>query len=1216
MEDLYEINEEALNSFLAEALLIIEGKRQNIEKKYTSSVGEEGIQKILDADERNQYKHAGWMAKQAKQGENVDQIIASVKSFKKNKQRLKKKDINAYKSVDDLNSAIDSLGLSNREKRKQILDTGAEFLGKFGDWVLYLPLTEEGSCELGRSTTWCTAYTDPQKQNLFYDYILSEKIIFYYIIKKGSDPIKNPESKLSVGFLSGNPILKGQNGGLSVDADNNGLDEDILKEILGDQYRPIMDKMEEKTNELGGKHPEVEKRRKEIIDTQTERLGTFGDWDLYLPLERDGSNALGTGTTWSTAEIGEGNKFYNYIDPLYKDKNIILYYVIKKESNTKDNPESKLMISFVNGSPNLSGKSDSLSVDSANNGLTEEDLKKILGSEYESIMDKMTEKTNELGGMHPFRSKRLERRKEILDIGTERLGTFGDWDLYLPLDGSASYELGRHTKWIPSNEESNISFERYVDTQEDKGNYNRILYYIIKKSSDPRKNPESKIIINFEGRSQRFANANGARLTEEELRKILGSEYESIMNKIIEKTNELGGMHPIRNERLLPRYNKIVQKVNNGDYNQDNVTFSASFGQGSSSPELKISFNTSVPSVSFTAKNIRNLLQNGITSSEGQQFSGDEFGEMLASRFEKILNLKDDTYTNYKTGESVGISGDKLDKLKQNFNKNSGNYKDPISYSVEYNNDNQSFSFYLNETKDFYGNEVEYIIQFINEALHRYNKDYNEWIDMNGLRSLVPEALDSNVSLDDIVNQQQYRNIDVKFDQRNERLIFSTSFKVNFPEDFINAYWPPELRVADYRGNSRLREDEDGFEAEDKIIELKDQMPNFIKSETAKILNAFYAEAQALNNKNKPDRKTYSTPQIQIESSPYLSGLEGDLMRVPSDLSTESKISLEMYNTFSTEEKENILNFLKIVDQMYDEITKLLNTEAANFRPNESLQEEEQLDEKSSKRAKRKRRAKRKKKKAKRDACYHKVRARYDVWPSAYASGALVKCRKVGAANWGNKSKKKNESIQNDKLRKMIEEELRIVIRSRKKDDKIPGGLAADIPGSMEDKHQTIADMHDVSKDKIDAEVHKGVEAEMEHTDDEEIAHEIAMDHVYEDPEYYTKLDTIEEESIYKIFQEELAAVLDEKKKKRKSKKKKKKKKAGTESGKESNLGDWFGRKGAPGKKGGWVDCNTCSLLVGQLPVLVKKGAEASHGAKNQPKERNNGSKTNHQRRI
>ena len=41
------------------------------------------------------------------------------------------------------------------------------------------------------------------------------------------------------------------------------------------------------------------------------------------------------------------------------------------------------------------------------------------------------------------------------------------------------------------------------------------------------------------------------------------------------------------------------------------------------------------------------------------------------------------------------------------------------------------------------------------------------------------------------------------------------------------------------------------------------------------------------------------------------------------------------------------------------------------------------------------------------DACYHKVKSRYKVWPSAYASGALVKCRKVGASNWGTGGKKK-----------------------------------------------------------------------------------------------------------------------------------------------------------------------------------------------------------------
>lgn len=60
---------------------------------------------------------------------------------------------------------------------------------------------------------------------------------------------------------------------------------------------------------------------------------------------------------------------------------------------------------------------------------------------------------------------------------------------------------------------------------------------------------------------------------------------------------------------------------------------------------------------------------------------------------------------------------------------------------------------------------------------------------------------------------------------------------------------------------------------------------------------------------------------------------------------------------------------------------------------------------------KRKKKKKKKKKKGKKDACYHKVRSRYDVWPSAYASGALVKCRKVGAKNWGNS---KNESLNEE----------------------------------------------------------------------------------------------------------------------------------------------------------------------------------------------------------
>ena len=72
---------------------------------------------------------------------------------------------------------------------------------------------------------------------------------------------------------------------------------------------------------------------------------------------------------------------------------------------------------------------------------------------------------------------------------------------------------------------------------------------------------------------------------------------------------------------------------------------------------------------------------------------------------------------------------------------------------------------------------------------------------------------------------------------------------------------------------------------------------------------------------------------------------------------------------------------------------------------------EDILDEKSSKRAKKKR----KKKAAKKDACYKKIKGAVErkggTWPSAYASGRLVQCRKVGAANW-KEGESKNEGKQ------------------------------------------------------------------------------------------------------------------------------------------------------------------------------------------------------------
>ena len=81
----------------------------------------------------------------------------------------------------------------------------------------------------------------------------------------------------------------------------------------------------------------------------------------------------------------------------------------------------------------------------------------------------------------------------------------------------------------------------------------------------------------------------------------------------------------------------------------------------------------------------------------------------------------------------------------------------------------------------------------------------------------------------------------------------------------------------------------------------------------------------------------------------------------------------------------------------------------------------------------------------KKDACYSKVKSRYKVWPSAYASGALVKCRKVGAANWGNKT----EQFSN--WRQELDEDWQKVNRQDKTDGLSPAAVKAyrrENPGS------------------------------------------------------------------------------------------------------------------------------------------------------------------------
>jgi hypothetical protein len=86
-----------------------------------------------------------------------------------------------------------------------------------------------------------------------------------------------------------------------------------------------------------------------------------------------------------------------------------------------------------------------------------------------------------------------------------------------------------------------------------------------------------------------------------------------------------------------------------------------------------------------------------------------------------------------------------------------------------------------------------------------------------------------------------------------------------------------------------------------------------------------------------------------------------------------------------------------------------------------------------------------------------------------------------------------------------VTDRLRIEGVIKEGEDSIPGGLAKGM--TLND----IAEKHGVSVDVLVAEFKKGIQTEMEHTTDREMAKEITLDHLFEDPQYYTKLATVEE---------------------------------------------------------------------------------------------------------
>lgn len=192
-----------------------------------------------------------------KANEPVQEVLSLVAAFNKARAKLPKKDLSLYDSLAEVQIAIESIAPSQTSIRNDVKGQ-VEKIYEDDNFVVVYPHSKEASCVWGKGTTWCTART--QSTNYF-PYYAGAGNKLYYLITKGVNPQEDPNAKMSIGFGPNGKFSGGQDGGLSVNANNRGITwTDVIEQL--------------KTKEA-----DVRTRNK-IIDTITAHASSSGDHPL------------------------------------------------------------------------------------------------------------------------------------------------------------------------------------------------------------------------------------------------------------------------------------------------------------------------------------------------------------------------------------------------------------------------------------------------------------------------------------------------------------------------------------------------------------------------------------------------------------------------------------------------------------------------------------------------------------------------------------------------------------------------------------------------------------------------------------------------------------------------------------------------------------------------------------------------------------------------
>jgi hypothetical protein len=184
------------------SILLKEGRKEDLKKKYSTKFNEQDLEFILNISDLKDFNHkyTDFVLKHTDgDGEldtnELEYFVELIKDFDKYSSQFPKKDINQYTSFNELESVINFVRTKNKDKE---LEGQARKIYEKGDFVVIQPKTEQASCKYGSNTKWCVT----SKGSGHFGRYTAGRQGLYFIINKSKSTNKN-YSKVAIHFDDG-----------------------------------------------------------------------------------------------------------------------------------------------------------------------------------------------------------------------------------------------------------------------------------------------------------------------------------------------------------------------------------------------------------------------------------------------------------------------------------------------------------------------------------------------------------------------------------------------------------------------------------------------------------------------------------------------------------------------------------------------------------------------------------------------------------------------------------------------------------------------------------------------------------------------------------------------------------------------------------------------------------------------------------------------------